>query len=229
MARRIQLTSAPVVSRGIVVVGSSIEDNVRVEAPRGTVRAFDARSGKPRWSFDPLVHDGIDAGHANAWAPMSADEERGLVFADDIAEPGFLGRQAARRLSTPIPSLRSKRDRRTRLVVPDRASRRLGLRPAGTADAGAHRHRRWHARRGDAADQAGFLFVLDRDTGKPVGRSRSIPCRKAARRREVVADPAVSNSRAGADPQQFSSDDIFNFLPRDRLSILQGYARRLAQ
>src|SRR6185437_3561815 len=69
-----QITSAPVVSRGVVVVGSSIADNVRVDAPLGTVRAFDARTGRPRWSFDPLVHDGIEAGHANVWAPMSSDE-----------------------------------------------------------------------------------------------------------------------------------------------------------
>ena len=44
-----QITSAPVATRGVVVVGSAISDNVRVEAPLGTVRAFDARSGAPRW------------------------------------------------------------------------------------------------------------------------------------------------------------------------------------
>jgi quinoprotein glucose dehydrogenase len=41
-----QITSAPVVSRGVVVVGSSISDNIRVDAPLGTVRAFDARTGR---------------------------------------------------------------------------------------------------------------------------------------------------------------------------------------
>src|SRR5712664_2696009 len=75
-----QITSAPVVSRGVVVVGSAISDNRRVDAPLGTVRAFDARTGRPRWSWDPLIHGGIIAGHANVWAPMSADEDRGLVF-----------------------------------------------------------------------------------------------------------------------------------------------------
>jgi quinoprotein glucose dehydrogenase len=87
-----QITSAPLVSRGIVVVGSAIADNVRVEAPRGTVRAFDARTGRPRWTFDPLIHDGIDAGHANVWAPMSADDERGLVFLPTTSpSPDFWG------------------------------------------------------------------------------------------------------------------------------------------
>ena len=87
-----QITSAPVVSRGVVVVGSSISDNVRVDAPLGTVRAFDARTGAARWSFDPLVHDGISAGHSNVWAPMSADEERGLLFLPTSSpSPDFWG------------------------------------------------------------------------------------------------------------------------------------------
>jgi quinoprotein glucose dehydrogenase len=74
------ISSAPVVARGIVVVGSSIADNVRVEAPQGTVWGLDARTGQVRWTWDPLVHDGIDAGQANVWAPMSVDEDMGLVF-----------------------------------------------------------------------------------------------------------------------------------------------------
>ena len=35
-----QITSAPVVVRGVVIVGSAIADNRRVGAPRGTVRAL---------------------------------------------------------------------------------------------------------------------------------------------------------------------------------------------
>ena len=87
-----QITSAPVVSRGVVIVGSSISDNARVDAPSGAVRAFDARSGKPRWSWDPLAGSGIEAGSANVWAPMSADEARGLVFLPTSSpSPDFFG------------------------------------------------------------------------------------------------------------------------------------------
>jgi quinoprotein glucose dehydrogenase len=68
------------VVRGVVIVGSAISDNRRVDAPRGTVRAYDARTGRPRWTWDPLDAARIQAGHANVWAPMSADEEAGLVF-----------------------------------------------------------------------------------------------------------------------------------------------------
>ncbi len=56
-----QITSAPVAASagesGVVVVGSSVGDNGRADAPSGRVRAFDARSGALRWSWDPLAPD----------------------------------------------------------------------------------------------------------------------------------------------------------------------------
>jgi quinoprotein glucose dehydrogenase len=91
---QMQITSPPVVIRGIVIVGSSIDDNQRVEDIRGSVRAFDAITGAPRWSFDPLATAGADfkSGAANVWAPMSVDEERGLVFLPtSSASPDFYG------------------------------------------------------------------------------------------------------------------------------------------
>lgn len=91
---RIQTTSAPVVSHGVVVTGSSIDDNSRVDELRGTVHAFDAVTGAPRWSFDPLAGqpESFQAGAANVWAPMSVDEVRGLVFLPvSSASPDFWG------------------------------------------------------------------------------------------------------------------------------------------
>ena len=52
--RRDAFSSAPIVSRGVVVVGSSLDDNQRVDELRGTVRAFDAMTGAAKWSFDPV-------------------------------------------------------------------------------------------------------------------------------------------------------------------------------
>jgi len=97
-----QLTSPPVVSGDTVIVGSSISDNVRVEAPRGAVRAFDVRTGALRWSFDPIPRQAGHAdwlaagppveGHANAWAPLSVDHDRGLVFVPTSSpSPDFYG------------------------------------------------------------------------------------------------------------------------------------------
>lgn len=85
--------SPPVVVNGTIVVGSAVVDFVRAHTPRGTVKAFDARSGAARWQFEPIPLDAkapnakqwpVDAvaasGGANAWAPLSVDEVRDLVF-----------------------------------------------------------------------------------------------------------------------------------------------------
>ena len=101
----VQNTSAPVVTHGLVIVGSSIDDNQRVEETRGIVRAYDAITGALRWSFDPIARDAaapnaaswqggeaMKAGGANVWAPMSVDEARGLVFVPTTSpSPDFYG------------------------------------------------------------------------------------------------------------------------------------------
>jgi quinoprotein glucose dehydrogenase len=100
-----EITSPPVVVGDVVVLGSAVGDNRRVEVERGTIRGYDARSGELRWAFDPVPrapdHPAWDAwqpehatktGAANAWAPLSADPERGLVFAPTgSAAPDFYG------------------------------------------------------------------------------------------------------------------------------------------
>lgn len=91
---RIHTTSAPVVSHGLVIVGSSIDDNQKVDELRGTVHAFDATTGALRWSFDPLGEQKAPfrGGAANVWAPMSVDEQRGLVFLPvSSTSPDFWG------------------------------------------------------------------------------------------------------------------------------------------
>src|SRR5215468_6278304 len=88
-----QVTSPPAVVHGLVVVGSSIGDNRSVEMERGVVRAFDARTGALRWSWDPIPTRESDparatwagdswrrTGAANVWSVMSVDADRGLVF-----------------------------------------------------------------------------------------------------------------------------------------------------
>jgi quinoprotein glucose dehydrogenase len=77
-----QITSPPTVVGSVVITGSSIDDNQRVRETSGAVHAFDAVTGQLKWRFDPLTGAGpnVVAGAANVWAPMSADEARGLVF-----------------------------------------------------------------------------------------------------------------------------------------------------
>ncbi|HVU21042.1 MAG TPA: PQQ-binding-like beta-propeller repeat protein, partial [Rhizomicrobium sp.] len=108
---RIHTTSAPVVSHGLVIVGSSIDDNQKVDELRGTVHAFDAVTGAARWSFDPLSDQKAPfrGGAANVWAPMSVDEKRGLIFLPvSSTSPDFWGglRKGAGKYANSIVALK---------------------------------------------------------------------------------------------------------------------------
>ena len=48
------VTSPPAVIDDLMVVGSFVGDNRGVEVESGVVRAFDARTGELRWSWDPI-------------------------------------------------------------------------------------------------------------------------------------------------------------------------------
>ena len=99
------VTSPPAVVGGLVVVGSSVGDNRRRDVESGVVRAYDARSGELRWSFDPVPRHAGDpgadhwteeamrtTGGANVWSIISADEERDMVFLPTgSAAPDFYG------------------------------------------------------------------------------------------------------------------------------------------
>ncbi len=85
-----QVTSAPVPFRNAVIIGSAIGDNGRAAMDKGTVRAFDIRTGKPLWTWEATPAG--NTGAANAWAPMSVDAARGMVFVPTgSASPDFYG------------------------------------------------------------------------------------------------------------------------------------------
>jgi quinoprotein glucose dehydrogenase len=98
-------TSPPAIIDDLVVVGSAIGDNGHVDEPSGVVRAFDARSGALRWSWDPMPRDPADpaaktwthsgppnSGAANIWSIISVDREHDLVFLPgSSASPDYYG------------------------------------------------------------------------------------------------------------------------------------------
>jgi len=86
-------TSPPIVYKDLVILGNGVGDRLMYRNdPPGDVRAFDARSGKPVWSFHTIPQAGefgndtwgADSwkftGHTNVWAPMTLDAERGLLY-----------------------------------------------------------------------------------------------------------------------------------------------------
>lgn len=87
------LTSPPLVLGDLVIQGAMVADNQRADSAGGVVRAWDARSGKLRWAFDPVPPGSpspaaigappaqlYHSGTPNSWGIASADPARDLVF-----------------------------------------------------------------------------------------------------------------------------------------------------
>jgi quinoprotein glucose dehydrogenase len=101
----VRFPSPPVIVNGVLVVGSSVRDNHRYNAPSGAVRAFDARTGQQKWIFDPVPRDQNNplykewpdasaehTGGGNVWGLMSVDAQRDLVFLPTSGpSPDFFG------------------------------------------------------------------------------------------------------------------------------------------
>ena len=98
-------TSPPTVVGDLVIVGSSLGDNQRFDYPPGVVRAFDVRTGKEVWRWNPITQDPNDStynswqgskahqtGGANAWSILSADPARDLLFVPSTSPaPDYYG------------------------------------------------------------------------------------------------------------------------------------------
>lgn len=166
--------SSPTVVDGLVLIGSaSIE--VAIATPpysfRGSLVAFDARTGRERWRTYVAFDDGVRSGAGvSVWSSFVVDRRRGLAFigtgqtyeapssplADSLIAVDYrTGRIRWRRQFTPV-------DLFTIGGGPDR--------PGPDADIGAHPNLiEVHGR--DAVgvgDKAGKYGVFDRDTGEPL-------------------------------------------------------------
>jgi quinoprotein glucose dehydrogenase len=172
------MTSPPAVIDDLVVVGSAIDDNSRVDMPSGVVRAFDARSGALRWSWEPIPPNGTThspagtwrTGAANAWSVMVVDPERHLIFVPTgSASPDYYGgmRPGDNKWANSIVALRAKTGEVAwgfqlvhhdlwdydsasppLLATVERNGKKIPVVVQG--------------------NKTGFLYVLNRDTGEPV-------------------------------------------------------------
>ena len=146
------VTSPPTIARGVAVLGGWVADNVETGEPSGVIRGFDALTGAMVWAWDlgrtdvltaPARRRHVHARHAERVERVQRRRSaRARLHPDGQCDAGLLRRTSFAGIGK-VRELRGRtrcRNRRAALVVPDDASRHLGLRRAVTA--GARRHPR---------------------------------------------------------------------------------------
>jgi quinoprotein glucose dehydrogenase len=224
------MTSPPAVIDDLVVVGSAIDDNSRVDMPSGVVRAFDARTGALRWKWEPIPPNETPSesqgngktwltGAGNAWAPMVVDPERDLVFVPTgSASPDYYGglRPGDDKWADSVVALRAKTGELVwgfQLVHHDLWDYDSASPPLLATI--VHDGKKIPVV--IQGNKTGFLYVLNRDTGVPVFPVEERPVPQTDVPGEVtsptqpfpLAPPALV-------PQKLSADDAWGITPEDR-------------
>lgn len=235
-----EVTSPPALAAGLIIVGSGVADNNRTEAASGEVRAFDARSGALRWRWDPVPQDSADpawpswtgpaahrTGAANAWSVIAVDSVRGLVFVPTgSASPDYFGgeRRGANRYANSIVALRARSGK----VVWHFQTVHHDLWDYDNASPPALTTITRNGRRIPVVLQAtktGMLFVLDRETGRPVFPIEERPVPKSLVPGEAAwPTQPFTTTIAPLSPPSFSAADAWGPTPADQAACRERMA-----
>jgi len=183
VGKDIQETSPPAVIGDLVIVGSAIGDNQRFDEAPGVIRAYSVHTGQLIWAWDPIPRDPADSayatwigpkahrtGAANAWSILSTDAARDLVFVPtSCPSPDYYGgeRLGSNLHANSLVALRASTGKLVwsfQVVHHDLWDFDIAAQPvlidfpigSGTVPAVV------------IGTKMGFIYVLDRETGKPL-------------------------------------------------------------
>ncbi len=243
-----QVTSPPAVLRDLVIVGSAIADNQRTNVASGVVRAYDARTGALRWTFDPVprsprdstwstwtdskgVPSGDRTGAANVWSVIAADSARDLVFLPTSSpSPDYFGGERLGRnaYANALVALRGS----TGEVVWYRQLVHHDLWDYDLASPPALFTMRRDGREIPAVAQAtkmGMLFMFDRRTGEPLHAieerpvpASDVPGEQAWPTQPFPVLPAPLVRHRVTPDDAFGLTDADRALCRERISTLRN-------
>ena len=219
-------TSPPAVINDLIVVGSAIADNNSTVGASGEVRAFDARTGALRWTWNPVPQDanipayhtwqGPDAhrsGGANTWSIIAADPARDLVFlpttspavdyygATRLGDNRYANSVVALRASTGELAWHFQTVHHDLWDYDNAAPPALVTLPDGRAAV-------------LQATKTAQLFVLDRNTGAPLFPVAELPAPKS----DVWLEKASATQPYSAlwnGIRTLTADDIWGATPED--------------
>ncbi len=225
-------TSPPAIIGNTLVVGSGIADNNFTNETSGEVRAFDVITGKLKWSWDPIPQDphalgagtwkngsASRTGAANAWSMISADPARGLVFVPTgSASPDYYGgeRLGDNLFANSVVALRA--DTGQMVWHFQTVHHDLWDYDVATSPLLFDMHRDGKIIPAIAiGSKTANLFILNRETGKPVFGVEERPVPKSDVPGEVAAPTQPFPVKpAPVAPQQMSAADAWGVDDADR-------------
>jgi quinoprotein glucose dehydrogenase len=225
------VTSPPTVIGDVVAVGALVADGRRTGEPGGVVRGFDARTGRLRWGWDPVPPgtaplppepDGTPRWHRgtpNAWSIFAADPARDLLLVPTgNAGPDFYGgeRHGLDHFSSSVVALRGSTGELVwsfqtvhhDLWDYDVASQPLlvDVRRDGVAVPAVVQ-----------ATKMGHVFVLNRETGRPIWpvEERPVPPGDVPGESYAPTQPFPTHPPP-LGPETLAPGDAWGLLPGDR-------------
>ena len=225
-------TSPPIVWGDLVILGNGVGDRLQYRGdPPGDIQAFDVRTGKRVWRFKTVPEAGElgndtwleDSrkyiGHTNAWAPLSADSARGIIYVP-VGTPSndYWGgeRKGAGLFGESIVALDARTGKRLwHFQVAHHGLWDYDLPTAPVLSTIVQ-----DGRRRDVVSmpvKQGFLFMFDRVTGAPVWPIEERAVAKSDVPGEVSwPTQPVPIKPAPFSPQGFTADDVVDFTPQIR-------------
>ncbi|GAA4083902.1 PQQ-binding-like beta-propeller repeat protein [Mucilaginibacter panaciglaebae] len=174
-------TTPGIIYKDLYILGSRVNESAN--AAPGSIRAFDVRTGKLRWIFHTIPHPGEygyntwedrnawkNIGGANSWSGFSMDEKRGILYAPtgsasfDFYGGKRLGSGLFANCLLALDAATGKLKWHYQVIHHDMWDKDLPTAPALVTI----------KRKGKLIDAVaqptkhGFVFVLDRVTGKPL-------------------------------------------------------------
>ena len=245
-------TGPTVIVRGVVIIGSVVGDINAARgpqmktAPAGDVRGIDVKTGKQLWIWHSIPQPGEVGhdtwkeksweytGHTNVWGAMSADEELGLVYMPETTPTNdwYGGKRPGDNLfAESIVAL----DARTGKRVWHFQGVHHGLWDYDFPCAPLLVDITVKGKKIKAIAQPSkqaYLYVLDRETGKPVWPIEERPAPKGDAPGEWYAptQPTPLNGQGkpfAYDQQGVTVDDLIDFTPELRseaVKMLEQYA-----
>ncbi|WP_250510935.1 glucose/quinate/shikimate family membrane-bound PQQ-dependent dehydrogenase [Caballeronia sp. GACF4] len=221
-------TSPPAVVRNLVIVGGHVTDNESNNEPSGVIRAFDVNDGHLVWNWDsgnpdatePIAPGGTYVRNSpNMWSMFSVDEKRGLIYLPmGNQTPDQWGGQRtpqAERFAAGLVALDAftgKLRWNYQFTHHDLWDMDVGGQPTlvdlqtaeGTQPAVI------------ASTKQGSIYVLNRETGKPIVPITETPVPQGAARGDHTA-PTQAVSALNFNPPRVREADMWGTTPFDQL------------